>query len=84
MPVINSNCEIIGLISWTDVKDYLNDTEQQHDSVKKIMNTSLVTITENKSVEEAKRTMKEHNISCLPVIKYGKLNGLITLNDIDK
>lgn len=84
MPVINSNREIIGLISWTDVKDYLNDTEQQHDSVKKIMNTSLVTTTENKSVEEAKRLMKQHNISCLPVIKYGKLNGLITLNDIDK
>lgn len=84
MPVINSNREIIGLISWTDVKNYINNIEEQHDSVKKIMNTNVITITESEPLEVAKSLMKKHKISCLPVIKYGKLNGLITVNDFDK
>ncbi|MFD1616211.1 CBS domain-containing protein [Gelatiniphilus marinus] len=84
MPVIDAHRKIIGIISWTDIKDCLNNAEVLHGSVKKIMNTNIVSITENKPIEEAKRLMKTHNISCLPVIKYDKLNGLITLKDFDE
>lgn len=84
MPVINRDREIIGLISWADVKNYIDNIEEQHDSVKKIMNTNMITITENESVKVAKKLIEKHKISCLPVIRYGKLNGLITRNDFDK
>lgn len=84
MPVINKSRKIIGIISWKDIKDCIKNAEMLHNSVKEIMNTNIITIEENESLNVAKRLMKTHKISCLPVIKYGKLNGLITLNDFDK
>jgi len=84
MPVINGDRKIIGIISWSDIKEAINNTEALNDSVKKLMNSNIITITENEPLEVAKRVMETHKISCLPVIKYGKLTGLITLNDFDK
>jgi predicted transcriptional regulator len=81
MPVINRSRALIGLISWSDVKAYLNNTKQQQRSLSKIMKKELITITEYQHVSVAKKRMKQHNISCLPVVKDNKLIGLITTND---
>ncbi len=81
MPVINGKREMTGLISWHDVKTYIGNIQEQNDSVKKIMKTNIVTISETDTIDQARNLMKKHQISCLPVIKYGKLIGLITLND---
>ncbi len=83
MPVINRKREMVGLISWHDVKAYIGNIREQNDSVKKIMKTNIISVSETDSIDKAKSLMKTHIISCLPVIKYGKLIGLITLNDFD-
>lgn len=84
LPVINNARELLGLISWTDVKSYLNNPKQQNESVDRLMKTDLVSIDEYTTVEAAKKLMENHAIGSLPVIKNSKLIGLITSNDIDK
>ena len=81
MPVINSGKELIGLISWGDIKDY--QINKQSDSVTKIMIRDVITVGEYTDVKVAKKLMEDNDIGCLPVIKEKKLIGLVTLNDFN-
>ncbi|WP_298237268.1 CBS domain-containing protein [uncultured Algibacter sp.] len=82
LPVINQEKEIIGVLSWSDVKPLL-DQKSKHDmSVGRIMKQDLVIIKEDCSVSEAKQLMKNYDINFLPVTKHNKLIGLITNNDL--
>ena len=82
MPVINDNRELVGLLSWTDVKEYVNDPEKQRHSVNDIMKKDIHTITQYKSLNKAIALMEEHQISSLPVIRKKQLIGIITSKDI--
>jgi CBS domain-containing protein len=81
MPVIGRDRELVGLISWTDVKSYLDTPKQQNDGVSKLMKTDIITVDEYTTLEAAKKMMEENRIGSLPVVKNNKLIGLITLND---
>ena len=81
MPVINPDRALVGLLSWTDVKKYLENPKQQYDAVDEIMRTDIITTTERTPISEAKKTMDTNNIGSLPVVNQNKLIGLITLND---
>jgi CBS domain-containing protein len=83
MPVINGGGELLGLVTWTDVENYLGKPKQQNDSISTIMKTDIVTIDAYAPIESAKKLMKTKNIGCLPVLKNNKLIGLVTLNDFD-
>ena len=51
--------------------------------IKKVMSRPVFSITEDRTVEEAARTMLLKNISGMPVIdKKGRLTGIITKSDI--
>lgn len=82
MPVINSNRELLGLISWTDVKAHFESSKKPNESVHKIMKTDIITVDEYTTLKEAKKIMKKHAIGSLPVMNQNKLVGLITLNDL--
>ncbi len=82
VPVINKNKKLIGLLTWRDIKDFLNDKEMITTSVKSIMIKDVITISQNKSLTEAKEIMKRNNIHGIPVVKKGQLIGIITSNDI--
>ncbi|KPL14921.1 hypothetical protein AMJ74_02545 [candidate division WOR_3 bacterium SM1_77] len=47
-----------------------------------IINTSFVAIQENKTVREARRIMRLHNVETLPVVSDKKLVGVLSLLDI--
>ena len=47
-----------------------------------IINTNFVSIQDNKTVREARRLMRLHNIETLPVVADKKLVGVISLLDI--
>jgi predicted transcriptional regulator len=81
MPVINEKREIIGLLSWTDLKTYVGQKEKLKASVNSIMTQALITINQYESMDSAKLKMKAHNINCLPVVKGQKLLGIVTTND---
>jgi CBS domain-containing protein len=81
MPVINNKINIIGLISWNDVKDILDDDEKIKESVSSIMKTELITITQFETLEAAKERMKKNKINSLPVVKKKRLIGILTSKD---
>ena len=81
MPVINNNKNLIGLLSWSDVKTHLNEIEESTKSVKNFMKVEVITTTQYTTTKEAKKLMEKHNISCLPVVKNNKLIGIITTKD---
>lgn len=82
MPVIKGDKELIGLLTWTDIKNYLDQPKEIKLSVKQIMKTKVITISEDKNIDEARQMMAEFNINCLPVTKGNKLVGIVTSNDI--
>jgi len=82
MPVVKGDKELIGLLTWSDVKKYIDQPKEIKLSVKEIMKTKLITITQNKKVDEARQLMAKNNINCLPVINGNKIVGIVTSNDI--
>ena len=81
MPVINGKKDLIGLLSWSDIKNHINEIEESTKSVKNFMKEDLITITKEKSLDEAKDLMITNSINCLPVVKGKKLIGILTSND---
>jgi CBS domain-containing protein len=81
MPVINDKKELIGLLSWTDVKNYLSNNEKLQQAVGSIMIKELITITQFESLEHARNLMTENKINSLPVIQDKRLIGIITSLD---
>jgi CBS domain-containing protein len=81
MPVINNNIEIVGLLSWTDVKLFLNDKTKLKNSVDTIMRRDLITVTQFETLSEARQKLQEHKINCLPVVSDKRLVGIITSKD---
>jgi len=53
-----------------------------HEMVSEVMNPYLITIDPYQSLAEAYEIMKKNQIRRLPVVKKGKLEGIITLSDI--
>lgn len=82
MPVIDNHLKLVGLLSWKDVEDYINDENLNSISIEEVMQKDVITTTEWVSIEEAKAVMEKHNINSLPVIKNDKLIGIITSKDI--
>jgi acetoin utilization protein AcuB len=51
-------------------------------TVETLMVKDVVTVTENTPVEDAARMMADRNIGCLPVMRDGKLVGMVNQNDM--
>ena len=79
LPVVNKKRELVGLISWTDLIKQGNVNLDK--SVKSVMETDLITIGQEKSLDKAKKIMEKHKINCLPVVKKAILLGILTSND---
>ncbi len=50
--------------------------------VEDVMSTELITVSESTSIENVLATMQRHGFRRLPVLKEGKLVGILTLRDI--
>jgi CBS domain-containing protein len=82
MPVINDKKELVGLISWKDIEDLEDCDDKKNEAVEAIMTKEIITTNEFEQVINAKAIMDSNNIHSLPVIKEGKLIGIVTSNDI--
>jgi CBS domain-containing protein len=82
MPVINEKKNLVGLLSWADVKNHIDEIEESTKCVQNFMKDDLITITIDKSLDEAKQLMATNKINCLPVVKGKKLVGILTTNDL--
>lgn len=79
MPVLDNDGKVLGTITRKDI--FQNPAEQQ---VSVIMNWDTPTVSASTPVEKAARLMYEENERRIPVVKKGKLVGLLTPTDLLK
>jgi len=77
LSVLDADENLIGIVSE---KDLLRARSEEQ--VEQIMTRDVVTVTEYTTLEEAARMMADHTISSLPVMRDGKLVGIITETDL--
>jgi acetoin utilization protein AcuB len=67
----------VTLLSVWEINSLLNKV-----TVRDVMVREVITATEDTPIEEAAHLMYDHKIGCLPVMREGKLVGIITESDI--
>jgi acetoin utilization protein AcuB len=95
LPVLGEEDELVGIVSEKDLL-YASPSPATSLSiyemhyllsrlrVTELMTTDLITVTPDTPLEEAARIMADNKIGGLPVVKDGKLVGIITETDIFK
>ena len=92
LPVVD-NGKLVGIVTKTDLLKAEPSSATTLDmfeisyllsklTVKKIMNTKVISVGPNEVVEEAARIMVDNKISCLPVVDGDALIGIITKSDL--
>lgn len=93
LPVVDEDGGLIGVVAQTDlmraspsVTSPVNVFEASYllanMHIQDVMSSPPITVHEEAPLEEAARVMVEKQISCLPVMREGKLVGIITETDI--
>ena len=85
VPVEDDQHRLVGLVSYRSILRMVSNVGSQGDKgttpVKTIMEKNPVTVTPETSTLEAIDVMRTKRVSCLPVLKGGKLVGLVTEAD---
>ena len=79
LPVLDADEAIVGIVSEKDLLRAPGD-----DPISSVMTRDVITVTEYTALEEAARIMADHKISTLPIMRSGKLIGIITETDLFK
>ena len=79
LPVVEGD-ELVGILTNRDIRFYRGGKIK----VSKLMTENVITAPEGISLEEAIEIMHKNRIEKLPIVKDGKLVGLITAKDILK
>jgi acetoin utilization protein AcuB len=93
LPVVNRAGDMVGLVTEDDLLKAQPSSATSLSvweihylisriKVKDVMVRDVISTTEDTPIEEAARVMAERKISCLPVLRDGKLVGIITETDI--
>ncbi|MFB6128664.1 MAG: IMP dehydrogenase [Halorhabdus sp.] len=80
-PVVGEDDEVLGIISATDIRPYLEVGES--DAVREAMTDEVITADADVSPREALELMYEHKIERVPIVDDGdRLIGLVTMQGI--
>lgn len=82
--ILSPNGEVIGIVTERDILDDVVATGKNSEDIKveDIMTKDLITVSPNKTLEEAANLMTQHKIKKLPVVEEGRLVGIITASDL--
>lgn len=88
-PVVGDRMEVIGMVTREDItkRGYAriereSEGKKNPTTVQKIMSTPAITVEENDSIRKAAKIFMEHNIGRVPVVKNGKLTGIVDRYDV--
>jgi CBS domain-containing protein len=84
IPVVDDDEPLVGLVTDRDlVVRVIADREDPNQvRLRDIATKSVVTVTPDMSISEARDLMAEHKVRRLPVMKDGRTVGIISLGDI--
>jgi CBS domain-containing protein len=71
--------KIAGIVTDDDILKNINKLDS---GVSKVMSKNVISIDENEGIDRAAEIMRERKIKRLPVVKKGKLVGIITATDL--
>lgn len=83
IPILDEKEHLVGMITDRDI--VVRGVAEKHPGstkVETIMSDHLITIEPEASTEEAVELMTEHQIRRIPVVKNGKLVGILALGDL--
>ncbi|HRZ85545.1 MAG TPA: CBS domain-containing protein [Candidatus Paceibacterota bacterium] len=63
-------------------RDILKNISKLDSKISNVMSKGVITIESNATIEEAAEKMAENKIKRLPVLKNGKLAGIISMTDV--
>ena len=85
VPVEDNEHRLVGLVSHRPLLRFLASDEGRGEEgpvpVSQVMATDLITVDPETSTLDAIDKMRRHRISCLPVVKAGRLIGIVTERD---
>lgn len=84
---------LLGIVSATDILHayppeinpfavMVRQTPAERTAVREIMKSNLITVTPDMPIEEAAQLMRDRKVGAFPVLRDGKLAGIITESDI--
>lgn len=79
LPVVENEI-VVGIISRRDIKPIINEGSKK--KVKDIMTEEVLTIPESATPDEALDIAYENKVERLPVVRDGKIMGIVTIRDI--
>jgi CBS domain-containing protein len=83
VPVTDDNGKVIGVVTEFDLLNALKtDRSVLHAPVERVMTKDPICIAEDASIEDAITLMTDHHIIRLPVLRDGRLVGVISRCDI--
>src|SRR3972149_6481307 len=74
VPVVQDG-DLVGILTDRDIREHLGRLERT--KISAAMTEDLVTVTPETTLEEAAQIMLKHKIGGLPVLKAGKIAGMI-------
>lgn len=81
IPILNENNQLVGIVTNRDLRFETDFTLP----IASVMTVKIITTPAGTTLEQAERILQKFKIEKLPVIdRNGKLNGLITVKDIQK
>jgi CBS-domain-containing membrane protein len=76
MPVVNTGGSLVGMVSEYDV------ISKRGQTVGEIMSRGVISVTEETTVDQAAGLMGLHGIRRLPVVRDGRLIGIVSRTDL--
>jgi CBS domain-containing protein len=84
VPVVNNQEELIGFVSETDLMGSLLRSTDAVGTARDVMSTPAISVDEFATSDEVMTIFRERDIHHLPVVRRGKLVGIITPLDVLK
>ena len=83
--VVNSDHQVIGIVSERDIIRHLSTGGKTANSVtKNIMTSKVITVENNVTSAQLMQLMTEHRIRHVPITRGGKLVGIVSIGDVVK
>ena len=93
LPIVGEDKHLVGLVTQRSLAGTIQADQQTLSSyeikyilakvrARDIMIKDVITTTEDTAIEEAARIMADKKLGCLPVMRDGRLVGIITDNDL--